>query len=500
VPDLWQKRVELLTGDCREILAALPAESVQCCVTSPPYWGLRDYGLAPSVWGGEPTCEHRWGGRLQRSGGSQKQGESSQRKNRANVKAQEKKPECGQFCTRCGAWRGCLGLEPTPDLFIAHLVEIFRAVRRVLRPDGVLWLNLGDSYCNAGSRNQGMGLNGKRRGGMANTDGSWASAKANHGDVRHRLKGSGIKHKDLVGIPWRVAFALQADGWWLRSALPWVKRSAMPESATDRPNSALEYVFLLTKSARYFFDMEAVRVRLAEATFERDQYTRILDNDGPQAVRHDHETQANPAGRHLRNADLWFQSLAEPHGMTFLGDEPVGLDVNPAGFADAHFATFPEWLVEPLVKAGTSEKGCCAECGKPWVRVVQRSGGTTGQSWHDHSRDGEVGMSQASWPGGVGASKNAEGKAYEVRTTAWRPACKCRADPVPCTVLDPFSGAGTVALVAARLGRRAVGIEAKAEYNAMAARRIGKALSPATFVDESMSADAAPLFAGVAHV
>ena len=170
----------------------------------------------------------------------------------------------------------------------------------------------------------------------------------------------------------------------------------------------------------------------------------------------------------------------------------------PAGFADAHFATFPEWLVEPLVKAGTSEKGCCPECGKPWVRVMvptrpsndMRDMGGKALAQEKGARARRLAArTQAARDRGEDHDNPLGG----VKTLAWRPACKCRADSVPCTVLDPFSGAGTVALVAARLGRRAVGIEAKADYNAMALKRIGQGLAPATFVDESI-ADAAPLF------
>ena len=138
----------LLVGDVREVLRSLPAESVQCCITSPPYWGLRAYGTEQQVWGGEGDmrCEHEWGDEVPRAGGAQKQGVSSQRKGRSNVKAQEKKPGHGTICALCGAWRGELGQEPTPALFVEHLVEVFREVRRVLRPDGTLWLNMGDSY------------------------------------------------------------------------------------------------------------------------------------------------------------------------------------------------------------------------------------------------------------------------------------------------------------------------------------------------------------------
>jgi DNA modification methylase len=181
----WQ----VIEGDCREELARLEPESVQTCVTSPPYWGLRDYGT-----------------------------------------------------------EGQLGLEPTPEQYVENLVAVFREVRRVLRDDGTVWLNLGDSYAGSGK-------------GPSNSYDRPAQNMSNVAAAPNRWQfiPHGIKAKDLVGIPWRVAFALQADGWWLRSDIIWAKPNPMPESVTDRPTRSHEYIFLLTKSARYFYDAEAVR-------------------------------------------------------------------------------------------------------------------------------------------------------------------------------------------------------------------------------------------------
>jgi DNA modification methylase len=195
--------VRMLIGDCRDVLATLPAERVQCVVTSPPYWGLRDYGAA-----------------------------------------------------------GQIGLEPTPEEYVAHVVEVFRAVRRVLREDGTVWLNLGDSYASdikgSGGRSHSLKFCGTaERGRSAN--GIVAAQRFEPRTFEH-----GLKPKDLVGIPWRVAFALQADGWYLRADIIWAKPNPMPESVTDRPTKAHEYVFLLAKSERYFFDQEAVRQAWAD--------------------------------------------------------------------------------------------------------------------------------------------------------------------------------------------------------------------------------------------
>ena len=247
--------VRILVGHVLDRLADLPDESVHCVVTSPPYWGLRDYKIPPQVWGGN-GCAHEWGGaiptREQTGGGG----------NKANVGSFHG-GSTSAFCQHCGAWRGSLGLEPAPALYIAHLVEIFREVRRVLRKDGTLWLNLGDSYATgAGKAKQaGGGAQGERwRGpGMAQVPDNKNPGAMIPTYQPNRMPLPGLKPKDLIGIPWMLAFALRDDGWWLRSEITWAKRAPMPESVTDRPTMATEKVFLLTNSAKYFYDAEAVK-------------------------------------------------------------------------------------------------------------------------------------------------------------------------------------------------------------------------------------------------
>jgi DNA modification methylase len=256
-------------------------------------------------------------------------------------------------------------------------------------------------------------------------------------------------------IPARVAIALQADGWWLRSDIIWAKGlsfcegysgSVMPESVTDRPTSAHEHVFLLAKAPRYYYDAEAVAEQSIHAG-------RVVSYDGTQKnTAHENRTypDAKPRDidvaptRNLRN--VWA--------------------INPAAFPEAHFATFPPALVEPCVKAGTSERGCCPRCGAPWERVVEKELVVQYECRHGgyHAKgnaQGMVDLSQSWTPG-----------ANHVTTLGWRPTCGCPAhEPVPCTVLDPFAGAGTVPMVADRLGRRGVGVELSSEYCAMARQR-----------------------------
>jgi DNA modification methylase len=360
-------------GDCRDVLRTLPPESVHCCVTSPPYFGLRDYGTA--TWeGGDPTCDH-----LRPAAHGYKPFETStlgpkadgiSADNSAHADAVKRQQYKGT-CSKCGAHRidSQIGLEPTPAAFVSELVGVFREVRRVLRTDGTLWLNLGDCYCGAGYSNHTL----ERNGAAQRADGG----KQKHGTVCL----DGLKSKDLIGIPWMVAFALRDDGWFLRSDIVWNKPNPMPESVTDRPTRSHEYLFLLTKSARYFYDHEAI----AEPATMKPQ-ARLTPRDfvnGKDAGRAAH-----------RRPDYRIRDDAEQENAT--RNKRSVWEVTTKPFAGAHFATFPPDLIEPCILAG------------------------------------------------------------------------CPADG---TVLDPFGGAGTTALVADRLHRRAILIELNPEYAAMAERR-----------------------------
>jgi len=505
-------------GDFSKVIQAnalnipLKDESVQCVICSPPYWGLRDYGTA--TWeGGENGCDHTFS-RRNHTGEKQGTSEGTSRDSFAGL----------INCRKCGAKRidNQLGLEKTPEEFVENCVKWAREVWRVLRNDGTFWLNLGDSYNGSGGDHKPDGKN----------DASFQTGLI-RGTQAKRI--SSLKPKDLCGIPWKVAFALQADGWWLRSAMPWVKRSSMPESCTDRPASALEYMFLFAKgqyssSTIKLSDLQeervhfgtnfglsssysgaiAISISLATSILDLAQFdydfslssfdskigqqpychissdfvtgipdiqkatvlaTRFLCSrcsskdflsqlnglglslhkgnilligrdsvqmplppgvhaDGKtaitihhsgqickfdfihnhiiikkprscnyyfdmDAIRISHKTQGDKSahafgkksnaggatvgnknsfhenGRNFRNTDLFYQSLEEPHGAIFCGEEMVGFDVNPQAYSEAHFATFPEKIPEICIKAGTSEKGACPECGAPWIRVTK---------------------------------------------------------------------------------------------------------------------------------
>jgi DNA modification methylase len=416
---------QLYVGDVREQLKLLPDESVHCVVTSPPYWGLRMY-----LEEGHASKHHE------------------------------------------------LGLEPTPEQYVANMVDVFREVRRVLRRDGTCWINLGDSYiAGQGGRQSSVGempaatlakTNEPRDRDDVDT-GAWGARDVTAKTTPARGT-TDLKPKDLAGIPWMVAFALRADGWYLRSDIVWSKPNPMPESVTDRPTKAHEYVFLLTRSPRYFFDNDAIREPHNDKAGDVSRFGNVGKNGGQQGQEQpDAFTRVDfprrPGGREYHPAGRNIRSVWE------IATEP---------FSEAHFATFPTKLPERCIKAGTSERGCCPECGAPWVRLVDveqvpdKGGGTVAdrQFAADPRDNGKV--------RGWGEQRTRR----EATTTGWHPSCACtekRATdsgypydlpPVPCQVLDPFMGSGTVALVARRLGRKSIGIELNPEYAALCARRL----------------------------
>jgi len=321
--------VKILKGDCREVLRMLADESVHCVVTSPPYWGLRDYGTA--TWEeGDAGCDHKAG------------------KNDTNNGAIRGGP-FRDNCGKCGARRidSQLGLESDFNTYVCEMVAVFREVRRVLRKDGTLWLNLGDSYASS--------INGRKAADIVDDDrtfrdkpfstvtNDWQSRVGSSGnrgnlgaDHAFRISDPIFKPKDLCGIPWRVAFALQADGWWLRQDIIWSKPNPMPESVTDRCTKAHEYLFLLSKSERYFYDAEAIR------------------EDGPSYVRkpgHCSDESAD-AYVHSRQTNMSIRTI-----VTNGRNKRSVWEIATAPFSEAHFATFPPALIEPCIKAGCPQGG-----------------------------------------------------------------------------------------------------------------------------------------------
>lgn len=477
----------IICADARRI--PLADETVQCVVTSPPYWGLRKYsGEQELVWGGAEGC---------------------------------------------GAWRGAFGLEPTVEMYVAHTVEILREIRRVLRKDGVVFWNVGDSY----NAHPGQRTEHDKAGYKQATDrGSCESASRN--DTQ-------LKAKDLCLIPFRVALAAQADGWWVRSDIIWSKPNPMPESVTDRPTDAYEHILMLTRSAKYYWDAEAVkeaasgtsahdltgqgysppgqspsngnRGRGGASAFRGQGHFREGENGPANREGRDMKEVGAGVSRNLRN--VWEfptqpNSWAHCKACNHVYDSKIGLPRRKVqddegkerveigcsrcgawGQWTEHFATFPEELPRRCIKSATSEKGACATCGAPWVRVVEKK-------VHFESGSGKAGNPPT---GKRIENEQAQSGDYDIRmgpvvdskTIGWRAGCECSGQcivnseeqnnpdaesvhcslsTIPCLCLDPFGGSGTTAKVAIELGRRAVSLDLA--YHDLAKKRT-RELQPA---------------------
>lgn len=458
--DAGYSAIDVITGatpwavdvcDCRDGLRQLPAGSVHCCITSPPYWGLRDYGLQPTVWGGDLNCEHRWGDVAVKTGGGAQHTPKRRWQHSGNGESGHPSVDAGQFCRSCNAWLGCLGLEADPYSYVDHIVEVFAEVRRVLRKDGTLWINMGDCYANDGK------WGGETAGKQSYLPD--ADRRRNGREKRH----TGLKAKDLVGLPWMVAFALRAAGWWLRSDIIWNKPNSMPESVNDRPTKSHEYLFLMSKSPRYFYDPDAILEpavcgwRDSEFDGERDLAVR------PTTGRRRHSIARggfNGKTNTLPGREA-FRAIKQSRNKRTVWTIPT------QPYPGAHFATFPTDLVAPCILAGTSEKGCCPHCGAGRVRktkvTYQNPGNcqTNGARSKNHREINQPGFD-------VRLEK-------QTLTVGWRNGCDCgyrAAEAVPAIVIDPFNGSGTTGLVARLFSRRYIGFEASADYAAQAAARI----------------------------
>jgi len=367
-------------GDALTLARGMADESTHCIVTSPPYWGLRSY-----LDDDDPAKAHE------------------------------------------------MGAEPTLAEYVAGMVELFRELRRVLRRDGVCWLNLGDCY--AGTGKTGGGAQGTRaeqyRATAANGKGTWEPPRA-----------AGLKPKDLCLVPYRVAMALQADGWCLRSHIIWHKPNPMPESVRDRPTSSHEAVFLLTKSPRYWYDADAIR---EGAAYPNDNRGARTDNR--------RGTECN--------------SISGRTGTTRNKRNVWTIATRP--YSGSHYAVMPPALVEPCILAGCPAKAC-AECGAGWVRVVERTRMIVRPGPKDIKSQNRT------------ATNGAMTQAPSTRTLGFRPSCECDAGTAPGLVLDPFMGSGTVGMVAEQHGRDWIGFDLDERNAALVtertkARTVGEALA-----------------------
>jgi len=319
-----------------EGLKQLPDNSINCCITSPPYYGLRNYGTDPQIFNADPTCKHVWDEVIKPPLGGKNHPDrpssvgSNRMLNASDIRGIGTK---SKFCSKCGAWKGELGLEPHPDLYVQHIADIFDEIKRVLKPDGTVWLNLGDSYNSNASGKYPGGFTGE----MLRKNQEYDKAYLRNNEItKGRIQG--LKPKDLIGIPWMVAFELRNRGYYLRQDIIWYKRNPVPESAADRCTKAHEYIFLLSKSDRYYFDYKAI----SEKSTWADKDSRF----GKGKVLSKYKSATN---QYAINGVIF-----RDDGMR---NKRSVWEVNVKSFKDAHFAVFPENLIIDMVKAGCPESG-----------------------------------------------------------------------------------------------------------------------------------------------
>jgi DNA modification methylase len=456
-----QPTLTLLHGDNRDVMRTLAAKSVQVCATSGPYYKKRLYDDPPVVYGGDAACPHEWvdnGIKVLHTDDPTKK--STIATPLTNGQNRVTSAHRGDTCAICGAWRGELGWEPTPQMFVAHLVEVFAEVWRVLRDDGLLFVNLMDTR-----------VGGGRGGGTAKQQTNKGSLVGPMGDV-------GMRAKDMALVPERFVLAMQDAGWYVRSKIIWAKGesfnpyragSTMPESARDRPTDSYETIFMFSKAPRYYSDMAAVA---EAANYDGRKDTKLKPSD-KYAGRNIHASQPNTmhndgverwrtdeTGKPVRNLrSVWTVPPAKLDGDVWR--------INTKGTAIPHYATYPLELAATMIRMSTSEHGACGECGAPWERVVERTAGIskpTPKSQSAHEMRGGHGTPV----GTVGQSGGSRIDGTS-RTVGWCPTCDHTDAPtVPCTVLDCFGGSGTTGRAAYALGRNSVCIELKQEYHDLA--------------------------------
>jgi len=539
--DKWINKIHC--GDNIELLKQLPEESVDCVITSPPYWGLRFYGECnEKIWGGNPNCEHDWG-------------ESHTRHQEAPGKTSLVKQKGLEYtvtthtCTKCGAWKGQFGLEPHPNMYIEHLVEICREIYRVLKKTGSFYLNLGDSYYNSPAGNKELTQSISK-----------GTAKAQDEASKKRVfrpDGKWLRPKQLLLVPTRAAAALQEDGWILRNDLIWAKPNPMPTSVVDRLNNTYEHIFFFVKNENYFFDLDVIREKPSTGIDYVRKASGVKGNEGAMNRQSLQDISNNPLGKNPGDIST-FESVTidkeaeklsaeieyhvnkifvlakqrdrETYGGKYsdcgegkdgkstqeylvsirktaddyikenelkgtlskvIKDYAHGYAGNPAGRNPGDIYTI---TVQPFSEAhfavfppdlarkpliSSCPKEICTECGSPRERILEDIKQLTPEQEKDLKEQRERQQDYIKAGGGRGGLPSTDLISTEKVTVGWTE-CKCKAPFAPGVVLDPFNGSGTTCLVAKQEGRRYIGFDINPDYCEMARNRIAKV----TNVDE----------------
>ena len=450
------KTNKIYVGNVLDVLKTFPDNSINMVMTSPPYWALRNYKTAAQLWDGDKDCEHVWGEEIRMVSDGGPNGALDSHNKDIHFSA------TSNFCNKCGCWRGELGNEPTFDLYIKHLCDIFDEIKRVIREDGSIYVNIGDTYgTKSGSGFVNDNLNPKTEEEISDSTGIQEA---------NELRGTTKEmHKNLCNIPARFSIEMQNRGWTLRNEIIWKKNNVMPSSASDRFTVDFEKVYFFTKNKKYYFKQQF------------DPYTEPLDRWGGEEVKEYHgKYHADGANTGENNKEPYKNNnphiarIGYPERERSMRPNPLGKNkrttwnINTKPYREAHFATFPLELCKTPIDAGCPLEQCSV-CGKPKIYYKEVVGfgeveKYDGNAIKDYESNGLPNASDTKRN-----ILNSMSKISEFNNIA---TCDCNAPFEAGIVLDPFMGSGTTAIEAINQGKKYVGIELNEEYAKLAEKRI----------------------------
>jgi len=451
---------QVVTGDCREVMAEWPSDCIDFVMFSPPFWGLRDYGEeAESVWDEDENCDHVWDSNEVHHDNLRFRdpNDTAEVGNNGNPEVYSESDRRQEFCSRCGAWCGQLGLEPDYRMYVQHLVEVGREIKRILKPSGSWYLNLGDTYSTHLSGGEEYSHNFRK------------PSVDNKGARMEWKKKTDLSEKCKMLMPYRVALALIDDGWICRNDIIWLKPNPMPSSVKDRLNTTTERIFHFVKNKQYYYDLDAIREPHKEESVERNKYP--YNSAGFQSTK---------CPREDREEDV---VVGNGEGLHPKGKNPGDvIEQTTEPFPEAHFAVYPPKLCEKPIKSSCPPK-VCPECGKPYERtteIIENENAKIPERWGANLKGEYHGMGKEDEKGKAQAPSNLkrniiEGQKKKVEFKGWKKTCNCSAAKTkPGIVLDPMCGAGSTLVKAKQLGRRYIGIEISEEYADITRERLRK--------------------------